>query len=166
MLLDVDPAVLENRLAQAEPAPGRLEVDLRPTPGHPGRAANVLRQPGHQLFGQEQDVFVVGVGCVELEHGELRVVLGREPFVAEDAAELEDALEAADDASLEEELERDPEVLGLVECVVVGFEGSGSAAARHCLAVAVMSPVRVVFDRQTDARPPGQDVRSPRGPRR
>ena len=55
-------------------------------------------------------------------------MLGREPFVAEDAAELEDALEAADDASLEEELERDPEVLGLVECVVVGFEGSGRAA--------------------------------------
>ena len=44
---------------------------------------------------------VVGVGLVELEHGEFGVVLDVYAFVAEVVADFVDALEAADDEALE-----------------------------------------------------------------
>ncbi len=67
---------------------------------------------------------VVGVGLVELEHGELGVVLGADAFVAEVAVDLVDAVEASDDEALEVELGRDAEGERDVEGVVVGLEGA------------------------------------------
>ena len=54
-------------------------------------------------------VVVVGVGLVELEHGELGIVLGADAFVAEVAIDLVDAVHAADHQALEVELGRDAE---------------------------------------------------------
>ena len=80
--------------------------------------------PEH-LLGHVHHVGPVGVGHVELAGGELGVVGGVDALVAELAAQLEDAVEAADDELLEVQLGRDPqEHLGLV-VVVVGRERPG-----------------------------------------
>ena len=103
-------------------APGRREVELARVADRRGRRARRLLEPAH-------GVAVVGVGLVPLDHRELGVVLGREALVAEVLADLVDALEPADDAALEVQLGRDPQVHVLVERVVVGHERAGQRAA-------------------------------------
>ena len=73
-------------------------------------------------LGQVHHVVVVAERLVGLEHRELGVVAGVEALVAEDAADLEDPVHAADDQPLERQLERDPQVHVDVERVVVGDE--------------------------------------------
>ena len=72
---------------------------------------------------------VVGVGHVELEHGELGIVLGRDAFVAEVAVDLVDAVHAADHQALEVELGRDAQEEVHVERVVVRGERLGHGTA-------------------------------------
>ena len=86
-----------------------------------------------QLLGELHQVVVVGVGLVELEHGELGVVLGADAFVAEVAVDLVDAVEAADDQALQIELRRDAQEEVHVERVVMGLEGPRRGAAGDLL---------------------------------
>ena len=72
---------------------------------------------------------VVGVGLVELHEGELGVVAGVKALIAENAADLIDALETADDQALEVELQGNAELEVLVESVEMGLEGAGCCAA-------------------------------------
>ena len=89
-----------------------------------GRALHPLDQVNHERLGQLHHALHVGVGLVELEHGVLRAVPLIHALVAEDAADLEDAVVAADDEPFQIELERDAQVEVHVERVVVGAEGS------------------------------------------
>jgi phage terminase large subunit-like protein len=50
---------------------------------------------------------IVGVGLVELQHGELGIVLRADALVAEVAVDLVDAVKAADDQPLQIKLRRD-----------------------------------------------------------
>ena len=84
---------------------------------------------GHQLLEEHHGVGVVGVGLVELEHGELGIVAGRDALVAEDAADLEHLLEAADHQPLQVELGGDAQVEVGVEGVVVRHERAGRGPA-------------------------------------
>ena len=79
--------------------------------------------------GEVHHVVVVGVGHVELEHGELGIVLRRDAFVAEIAVDLVHAVHAADDQPLQVKLRRDAQVQIGVERVVVGDERLGHRAA-------------------------------------
>ena len=74
-------------------------------------------------------VKVVGVGLVELEHGELGVVLGADAFVAEVAVDLVDAIESADYEALQVKLWRDAQEEIHVERVVMGAEGARCGAS-------------------------------------
>ena len=105
------------------------EVDLVAVEVGDGGAVDFFRDEGDEFFGEVHQVVVVGVGLVELEHGELGVVLGADAFVAEVAVDLVDAVEAADDEALEVELGRDAQGEVDVERVVVGGEGAGGGAA-------------------------------------
>ena len=91
--------------------------------------STVARDAGDHLFDHARDVVVVGVGLVGLEHGELGVVLPGDALVAEDAADLVDAVVAADDEPLEVQLQRDAQEEVLVEGAVVRDEGRGGGAA-------------------------------------
>ncbi len=62
---------------------------------------------------------VVAIGLVELEHGELGVVLGGDTLVAEVAVDLVDAVEAADDQALQIKLRRDAQLEVDIQRVVV-----------------------------------------------
>ncbi len=79
---------------------------------------------GHHALGDLHDLLVVGIGHVELELGEFRVVLEGNAFIAEVASDLVDALQPADEQALEVQLEGDSQVQVLMELLVVGRERS------------------------------------------
>ncbi len=120
---DVDPGPRGDRVAQRLAGPRGREVDLR------AGVADLLGDVGDHLLQRHGDVVVVGVGLVELEHRELWVVLRRQPLVAEVLAQLVDALQPADDAALQIQLGRDPQVERSIERVVVGRERTRRGAA-------------------------------------
>ena len=91
-------------------------------------ADGVGRRGGH-LLDHRHDVVVVDVGLVGLEHRELGVVLEADALVAEVLADLVDAVDAADDAALEVQLDGDAQVEVALELVVVRDEGSRQGAA-------------------------------------
>src|SRR5690606_18108712 len=62
-----------------------------------GRAEQRTGRLADELLRQRHDVAVIRVGLIQLEHRELGVVPRRQPFVAKRAADLVDALEAADE---------------------------------------------------------------------
>src|SRR6185312_5041534 len=82
-------------------------------------------QVRHQSFDQGHHVGVVGVGLVQLEHGEFRVVPGRDALVAEDPADLEHLFQPAHDQAFEVQLLGDAQVEIDVQGVVVGDERPG-----------------------------------------
>ena len=76
---------------------------------------------------------VIAVGLVGFEHGELGVVLAREAFVAEVAADLEHLVHAADQQALEVKLQRDAQIEIAAERVVIGLERLRRRAAGNRL---------------------------------
>ena len=94
-----------------------------------GRAAHGERRLLHEVPGQRRHRVVVAVRLVRLEHRELRRVRGVGALVAEVAVDLEDLLDPADDAALEEQLRRDPQVQVHVERVHVRHERPRRGAA-------------------------------------
>ena len=81
-------------------------------------------------LGDLHHLAVVGERLVQLHHRELGVVAGGDALVAEDAADLEHPLHAADDQPLQVQLERDAQVQLHVERVVVGDERAGRGRRR------------------------------------
>ncbi len=142
------PALLADRVAQGDPPPGRGEVDLDAVALDLGRAEHALGDLADQPLEPRGGVLVVGVGLVPLEHRELGVVLERDPLVAEVLAELVDPVDPADDAALQVELGRDPQVEVAVEGVVVGDEGSRQGAA-----VERLQDRRLDLDEAVDVEP-------------
>ena len=93
------------------------------------RARGVERGLRDERLGDLDDVLHVGERLVELHHRELGVVARAEAFVAEDAPDLEHSLHAADDESLEVQLQRDSKVQLHVQRVVVRDERACVRAA-------------------------------------
>ena len=98
-----------------------------------GRAENLFPEPRNQLFRQPNEVGIVRVGDVELQHGELRVVNGGDPLVPEVSVDLEDAGKASHDQPLEIQLRGNPKVEIHAEGVVMGDERSSRGATGNRL---------------------------------
>ncbi|CAB4898651.1 unannotated protein [freshwater metagenome] len=120
VLDEIDHAGLLPWLGQID----RLVVD-----GDHGGADGLAGSVDDEFLGEGDDVADVGEGLVRLHHRELGVVAGADALVAEHAPDLEDALHAADDEPLEVQLQRDPQVQGHVERVVVGDERTSVRSA-------------------------------------
>jgi hypothetical protein len=107
------------------PGPRACELDR---PALPGQALLALdlprrrREAGEQLFREIHHLLVVGVGPVELQHGELGVVASRDPLVPKVPVDLVDPRDAAHQEPLQEQLGGDPQVEVEVERVVVSGE--------------------------------------------
>ena len=86
-----------------------------------------------EFFAEFHQVVVVGVGLVELEHGELGVVFGADALVAEVSVDLVDAVEAADYQSLQIQLRGDAKEEVEVERVVVRGEGLRGCTSRDLM---------------------------------
>ena len=120
--------ILDDGLAHGEALEG-APVDLALAELIDQGAVDIERDLLEKLLGEVHQVVVVGVGLVELEHGELGVVAGGDALVAEVAVDLVDAIEAADDQALEVELGGDAQEKIDIERVVVGDEGARGGAS-------------------------------------
>ena len=125
--------VLENGVIHRQTHEGLAEVEDLVSVGHVGGAEHRLRQLAEQLFGQVHVVAVVCVGLIELEHGELGVMTGRDTFIAEVAVDLEHLLEAANYQTLEVQFRRDAQEHRHVQGVVMGLKWLGRRATRNGL---------------------------------
>jgi len=76
---------------------------------------------------------IICIGLIELEHGELGVVLGADALVAEVAVDLVDAVEAADYQPLQIKLRRDAQKEIEIKSVVMRGEGTCRRAAGDLL---------------------------------
>ena len=123
-LVEVDAGLFLDGVDHGQAAERLAEVDLGAVVGDGGGAADFLGQEAVHVLGQIHHAVVVGVGLVELHEGELRVVTGVKALIAENAADLIDALEAADDQALEVELQGNAELEVLVESSRA-LQGSG-----------------------------------------
>ena len=149
-------AVLGERIREANPLPGRLQVELVTLEGRLRRPHHLERDRLDQPLHPLHRVAVVRVRLVPLEHRELVRVLVRDALVAEVLADLVDALEPADDQPLQIELGRDPEIEVLLEVVPVRDERlrEGAAVARlqhRRLDLDEAVGVEVAPDRRDDA---------------
>ena len=124
------PDLGRHRVDHAHPRPRLGEVDsTRRRSSTTLDAGRVERGLGDQHLGDVDHVVPVAERLVELHHRELGVVPRRHALVAEDPADLEHPLHAADDQPLEVQFERDAQVQLHVERVVVGDERPGVGAA-------------------------------------
>ena len=105
------------------------QIDLGALIDELARAEQRVGEPLEQRFDHLHEIAVIGVGLVQLEHGEFGVVLGRHALVAEISVDLVDALEAAHGQALQIQLRRDAQVHVDVERVVMGLEGTRRGAA-------------------------------------
>ena len=87
----------------------------------------------YQFFCQLHQVMVVRVGLVKLKHREFGIVPRRDPFIAEIAIDLVDAIEAADHQPLEIKLWGDAQIEVEIKSVVVSRERLRGRAARDRL---------------------------------
>ena len=123
----VHPGVLFHRLHHGQPLPV-AQIDLAALVGDLQGAADILGHRLHHLLHQVHHPLVVGERLVELDGGELRVVLGVHPLVAEDAPHLVHPLHAAHDQPLEVQLGLDAQHHIHIQGVVVGIERAGGGA--------------------------------------
>ncbi len=75
VLVNVDPAGLEDSLPHLQPLPGRRQVDFVVFVGDLLRPQHLLRRVGDHLLSQFHDLQVIGVSPVKLKLGELGVML-------------------------------------------------------------------------------------------
>ncbi len=101
MLGDVDAGDFLQAGAQLDALPGRSEVDLLSLIANLRRTGYLDGRVAYHLLGEFHDLKIIGIGPVELKLGELRIVLERNAFVAEVAADLVDAFQVADEQPLE-----------------------------------------------------------------
>ena len=83
---------------------GGGQVDFGALVADPGAAAHLLAHLGDKLLGELHHVGVVGVGLIDLHRGELGVVAGAHPLVAEDATQLVHPLKTAHHQPLQVQL--------------------------------------------------------------
>ena len=129
-LIPVHAGILLHRVHHGDALEGLSEIhlhavvhDLRGSQdllGH--RAVEVLRQIHHAV--------VIRIRLVELHQGKLRIVAGIQSLVAEHAADLIDALQAAHDQALQVQLQGNAQLEILIQRVEMRLEGTGSRAAR------------------------------------
>ncbi len=130
---DVDAGLLLDELHHGGAAEGGAEVNLVAPDVDLGGAVEGAGDALEHGLDELHHPVVVLVGHIYLHAGELGVVGAVHALVAEVAAELVDAFEAADNQALEVQLVGDAEVEVDVERVVVGDEGACGGTAGDAL---------------------------------
>ena len=120
---------LLDRVRHRETAPGGREVDLLTEPVDPIGAQDLLGGAGKDAFQNIHHAVKVGEGLIQLAGGELGIVLGVHALVAENASDFIDALQTADDQTLEMQLGGDTHIHIDIERVVMGDKRTRVGAA-------------------------------------
>ena len=125
----VGPRDVLNSVSHGHAAPARCEVHIVAQPLELIRAEDLLGSAGEDALEDVHHTVEVRICLIELAGRELRVVLGVHALVAEDAADLIHALNAADDQALEMQLGRNAHIHINIERVVVCDERARRSAA-------------------------------------
>ena len=124
---------LRGDLRERAARPGAGHVDLLPLVGDDLvtllAPADLARDHLEEVLGERLHRGEVAIGAVGLHRGELGVVREVHALVAEVAADLEDALEAAHDEALERQLGGDAQIEVAIEGVEVRHERLGVGTA-------------------------------------
>ena len=96
-------------------------------------AMDGVRKSAHRLLGPFHKIAVVRIRKVQLEHGELGIMLRREALVSEIAIDLVYPVKAADDQALQIKLRRDAQIHVQIKRVVVRLERPRHRAAGNGL---------------------------------
>ncbi len=121
--------VLQHRVGHRPAAERRAQINRLIVPGQRRGGEHRLGDIADQVLGQVHDLVVGGIGLVQLQHREFRIVPGRDALIAEVAVDLVDTLQATDHQALEVQLGRHAQVQLQVQRVVVGHKGLGGGAA-------------------------------------
>ena len=125
---------LQNGLVIRPAAPRSRERDVFPLIGDDGLAKNLLCQGGDEFFREDDQVLVVGIGHVELQHREFRVVNRRDALVPKVAVDFKHTRKSAHDQPLQIQFRRDAEIEIDAERIVVcdkGFRRRASGNRMH-----------------------------------
>ena len=127
--------VLGNGLGDADLAVTSAEVDFLALVGDPSvlEAGQFCHDRLQHLFGQANQVLVVGVCPVEFKHREFGIVPGRHAFIAKIAVDLVNLFQAANYQPLEMQLGRDAQVEIQIQGIVMGHERSRGRTARNVM---------------------------------
>ena len=115
--------MLEYRLHDGHSLERPIKVEGGVAINHLCRTQDRLRELTHQLFCEIHGVTIICIGPVELQHGELRVMPGRESLIAEITIDLEHFLQTADGEALEIEFRGHPEIHLHIKRVVMRNKG-------------------------------------------
>ena len=80
-------------------------------------------------FGQIHQVFEIGIGPVELKHGEFGVVTRRYTFIAEATIDLINPVQATDDQAFQIQLRCNTQVHLQIQRIVMGYKRPGGRTA-------------------------------------
>ncbi len=97
-----------NRITNTQALERSFEADLFITPGDGMAPRYIQYQPTEKLLGELDKIFIRGVGHIEFDHRELRVMPMAQPLVSEVSVELVDALDSTDHQTFQIQLRRDP----------------------------------------------------------
>ena len=92
--------------------------------------------PGHHaqhILGKVHQVVVVGISLIELQHGELRIVPGGEPFITEVTVDFVDPFEPTDHQSFSDRARCDTQKKLHIQCIMMGHERPCRSATGYCL---------------------------------
>ena len=126
----VHAGVLLNGLDHGNALKGLFKIDGYIAVLNDGGAVDLAGHGADHILNQIHHAVIVGIGLIELDHGEFRIMLGIHALVAENAANLIHAREAAHDQALEVQLQRDAQIHIDIQRIVMGNKGARGGAAR------------------------------------
>ena len=126
-IVEVNAGILLDGLDHGQTLPV-AHVDLLALVGDFQAATDLQGQALVHLLDQVHHAVEIGESLVQLDGGELRVMLGVHALVAEDTADLVHAVHTADDQALQIQLGLDAQHHVHIQRVVVGIERAGGGA--------------------------------------
>src|SRR5581483_4866729 len=126
-----DARIAPNTFEYRQARPGtQREVYRLSLVGEGRRAVDRLADGEIHLLHELHHVFQVSVSLVEFHQSELRIMASIYALIAENAPDLINLLEPADDQALEEQFQRDTQLEIIIQRIMMGEEGTRRRAAR------------------------------------
>ena len=119
----INATVFHNRLAQAEALPWRLEVNSTIPKLNLVCAQDLLRDFTYHLFQHLHHIIVISISFITFEHGELRVMPGRDTFITKGSTQLIHLVKTTYDQSFKIKFMGNAQVKILVKGVMVSGKG-------------------------------------------
>ena len=114
-----------------------------------GSRVQLLRHASQQVLGQVHQVMIIRIGLIEFQHGEFRIMPGRQPLVTKITINLVDLFITTDNQSFQIQFRCDTQKQVHVQRIVEGSERPCSGTTRNglhhrCFDFQIAKPVQVL----------------------